>query len=497
MADRSDISAPNSCNATCKSTPYTVLTFDGRSYLNTTILNFYGVETCASQSCPVVPQRSFRTNEDYEQYFGKAKAYGCFFGNKNPSTAENWFALYLSGTNTITAGDCPPSCISDANFQYTASTPRRLSNCGSSTSTAIPPDSSPTESTASTPGTLIKAAPTSGNNTIGIAAGVVAGVVVIAAVILGVVLIRRRKSKKKSDSGLIPPPTTSAAALQPLLPIPQADFAYNEQPQSNQQRQIIPELSGFVVVESLGVSNFQNASEQSVLDEYESFRDKIHRLASSAVSANPDASLIPGDVTVTDSDKTSASVAALKSVVSDALHNTIFSHFSPAYATTIAGILWDRRILHQYAGNPEYRVDAFGKMFLEPEHVYSLLLHLIETTNPPDIQKIPDPFIANLVNTCVSQIMPHFTPLATPSNSVAMYKFAVTKIVKEAVVLAIKLKKTDARYGSFIPLRGEKFDSKRMSKINDGERVAFCWGSGWEKVGGEAVVKVLAQVWVV
>ncbi|KAJ3121134.1 hypothetical protein HK098_003955 [Nowakowskiella sp. JEL0407] len=189
----SDIIAPNSCNATCKSTPYAVLTFDGRSYLNTTILNFYGGETCASQSCPFVPQQSFRTNEEYEQYFGKAVAYGCFFGNKNPSTAENWFALYLSGTNTITAGDCPPSCISDANFQYTASTPRRLSNCSSSTITAVSPVSSSTRligppSSIDQP----RIEPIPPATIIGVISGVIA---VIVFVIIAYYFIRRSKMK--------------------------------------------------------------------------------------------------------------------------------------------------------------------------------------------------------------------------------------------------------------------------------------------------------------
>ncbi|KAJ3115847.1 hypothetical protein HK098_006837 [Nowakowskiella sp. JEL0407] len=216
--------------------------------------------------------------------------------------------------------------------------------------------------------------------------------------------------------------------------------------------------------------------------------------------ALPSLKLYPDSATYfSDADQSSANITVLKNKITSQIYNTIFSHFHQgAYHHTIANILWEKRILHQYATNPYFRVDATGKMFLEPELIYSVLVDLATSVSPADTSTIPDPFLSNLISSCVSGIMTHLSPLETPNNSGAMFKFAVTRIVKESVVVLLKLRRCDARYTVFLPKEGDPFDSLRMSTINHGNVVAFSWGVGWEKKkdDGEDVVKILAQVWV-
>ncbi|KAJ3122140.1 hypothetical protein HK098_003086 [Nowakowskiella sp. JEL0407] len=314
---------------------------------------------------------------------------------------------------------------------------------------------------------------------IGLIAGI-AGLLVLIIIgsIFGVYIYRKRKNATRNN--LYPvsaPPLSPAQPILPNTPI---------------------QLAGYSIVPSLNVATFEHASEQSLLDEVEAIRDKIHRLASSVTSANPTALIYPSTLRIPNGEEAPANIAYLKGIISISIYHSIFKYFDEDYHNSIAKLLWSNRILNRYVNNPNFRIDPSMTMILEPERIYEVLLDLTEVSSPPDIFKIPDPNLKERVNDCVNKIMRYLTPLETDLNTGSMYKFAVTKIVKESVTTVLKLKRSDCRYTAYIPKRGDMFDEQRMSRINSGEKVLFVWGVGWEKITeeSESIVKVLAQVWV-
>ncbi|KAJ3121132.1 hypothetical protein HK098_003953 [Nowakowskiella sp. JEL0407] len=481
--------------------------------------NFYGARNCPL--CPEVPVNIFNSQNDYVAFFGNDSlpVYGCFFGTYKNLHA--WWGI----ESTIQAPGAKPT-FSPFPCSDTCVNPRQTTeNCNQEfpkpSQGQKPVTNFPIATSTPTSTLLLSGSPLTNNQPAGargstnvpnqapnnlpfILGGVGGGVVLLFGIFFAVFLVQRRKNNSKmrsiQTSGVPSPATSTATMLQALNnsthPPPLVSKGTFSRPVNTGQPLL---LTGFKVVPSLNLSTFENESEQTVLDEVEQFRDKIHRLASSIISANPEAKLIPDYLVVPKAEETSANIAALKCLISVTIHNTIFLHFKKDYHHTMATILWEKQILHRYTSNPYYRVDSTGKMFLEPELIYAILVDLAEYAQPPDVSKIPDPFLANLINACSSTVMEHLAPLATPLNSTSMFKFAVTRIIKEAVMVTIKLKRYDARYTAFLPIQGAEFDDKRMSRINFGERVAFCWSSGWEKVkddGEENVVKVLAEVWV-
>ncbi|KAJ3122142.1 hypothetical protein HK098_003088 [Nowakowskiella sp. JEL0407] len=482
--------------------------------------NFYGGNANCADKCPQVAKNIFK-DEEYARIFGDGYVFGCFYGVYNTRGESGWYGISTQGGTGMSERwsefPCPSSCVGDgskfkvSNATLPSSVPYILECADEPPKGSNPPNPTgvdPLGSATSVVGT------SSGTDTAGnldsfvvLTIGVVSAIVASAGIALVIYLYRKRRPKRSTNKSARATSATSSTPInQPLALVPQGQQSqeflpiYGNAPSPMPPATIptFPTLSGFKIVRSLHASTFDHTSEQSVLDQVESLRDKIHNLASSVISSNPDAWVVPLSLKIVGNDDKTVNIAALKSLITVEIHNTIFHHFAHNYHHTIAGVLWEKRILHKHVDNPDYRIDPTGRMILEPEAIYSILIDEANSVTPADVSKIPDPLISNKINTAVSNIMEHLSPLSTPSSSPSMFKFAVKRIVREAILLVLKLKQVDSRYRAFLPKSGEPFNEEKMSRINTGERVAFCWGSGWKKDGveGRSVIKVLAQVWV-